>query len=85
MATTRGGDSGSDEGVGTGAGAAVVAAWLESDVCGRAASGDVSRCGLLEGDDLGVIEGCVEVCALADDFISLRCCANQNAADLRVR
>lgn len=78
------GDAGSDEGVGAGASAAVMTAWLEGDVCGCALGGDVSRCGLLEGDDLGVIEVCVEMCALAYDFISLRCCANEDAAYLRV-
>jgi hypothetical protein len=64
------GDAGSDEGVGAGAGATLVTAWLEGDVCGDSFGGDVSRSGLLEGDDLGVIEVFVEVCALADDFIS---------------
>ena len=76
------GDSGGDEGVGAGAGAAVVAAGLEGDVGGCAAGGDVSRCGLFEGDDLGVVAVVVEVCAFADDFCP--CLFDEDAAYLRV-
>ena len=61
-------DTGRDESVGTGAGAAVVTAGLECDICGGALGGDASGGGLFEGDDFGVVAIVVEVGAFADDF-----------------
>ena len=54
-----------------GGGAAVVAAGFERDVGGGALSGDSSGGCLLEGDDLGVVEVVVDVCAFGEDL--LRC------------
>ncbi len=62
------GDFGGDEGVGAGAGAAVVAAGLEGDVGGGACDGVAAFGGLLEGDDLGVVAVVVAMRALAEDF-----------------
>ncbi len=64
------GDAGGDESVGTGRGAAVVAAGLKCDVGGSAVSGEVAGGGLLEGDDFGVVAVVVDVGAFADDLWS---------------
>ena len=74
------GDSGGDESVSAGAGAAVVAAGLESDVSGGAGGAVAKRAGLLECDDLGVVAVGVDVRAFSDDFSV----ANEDAAYLRV-
>jgi len=80
------GDAGFDECVGTGWGAAVVAAGFEGDVGGGAPGGDVALSGLLEGDDLGVVAVVVEVGAFADDYgcFSLMGLADEDTANLGV-
>ncbi len=81
------GDTGGDESVGTGRGAAVVAAGLERDVGGGSFGGEAAGGGLFEGDYFGVVAVVVEVCAFADDLrhttVGRVLC--QNAAYLRVR
>ncbi len=61
-------DACSDEGVGAGAGATVVAAGFEGDVGCGAYGGEAACCGLFEGGDLGVVAVGVEVGAFADDL-----------------
>ena len=76
-------DAGGDERVGTGPGAAVVAAGFERDVscrsggCGR--SGCVESC-VLQCDDLRVVEAVVQVRSRAEDLAI----PHQNASDLRI-
>ena len=70
-------NAGIDEGVGAGAGAAMVATRLEGDV-GSGAAG-LGAC-LEEGDDFGVVEVVVEVGAFADDGVV----ADEDAAYLGV-
>ena len=74
------GDSGFDERVGAGRGAAMVTAGFERDVGRCTLSGDSSGGCLLEGGDLGVIEVCVDVCAFGEDPVV----ADEDAANLRV-
>ncbi len=62
-------DAGGDEGVGAGAGAAVVGAGFEGDVGGCAVDVVAESGGLLEGGDLGVVAGVVEVCAFAEECV----------------
>ena len=61
-------DSGGDEGVGAGAGAAVMAAGFEGDVGRGSFDGEAALCGLFEGDDLRVVAVGVEVRAFAYDL-----------------
>jgi hypothetical protein len=63
------GDSGFDEGVGAGGGAAVVAAGLEGYVGGCAGCVHSAVDGLFEGCDLGVVEVVVEVGSFGDDLV----------------
>jgi hypothetical protein len=75
------GDSGGDESVCTRACAALVRAGFQRDVCGCAANVMVLRCGLLEGDDLGVVACVVVMRAFAEDGFAAR----DDAANGRVR
>jgi len=79
------GDASGDEGVGAGAGTAMVAAGFEGDVGGGADGGDTARGGLFEGDDFRVVAVVIDVCAFADNFwCAARGCLGEDAPYLRV-
>ncbi|MCU1320298.1 MAG: hypothetical protein JWP98_1816, partial [Edaphobacter sp.] len=75
------GDSGCDEGIGAGAGAAMMGTGLEGYVCGGVFGGGASFGGLLECCYLGVVAVGVEMGAFGDGLAI----ADENAAYLRVR
>lgn len=79
-------DTGGDEGVGAGAGAALVAAGFERDVGGGSGGADATLGGLLESDDLGVVAVVVDMRAFTNDLggASPGRCAGEDATYLRI-
>jgi len=74
-------DSGGDQRVGAGAGAAMVGAGFEGDVGGGTSGREASRGCHFERDDLGMVAVVVEMRAFADDAVLI---VDEDAAYLRV-